>query len=96
MHKLNPLEIDQRLQDIAEQRAREIALPNNFNHNGIKQYNLGENIAKLAYSSDSDWALLQLWIHSPGHQANILNPEYMKTGFARYGKYAVQVFTSRY
>ncbi len=83
---------DENLNGIARQRVMEIALPGNFNHDGIKKYNLGENIAMMAYSNDSNESLIELWANSPGHRSNMLDPTYYRTGFAREGRYAVQVF----
>lgn len=80
------------LNELAKQRCLAISQPNGFSHEGIMQYNLGENIAMLSYVADSDNELLELWLSSTKHRANILNPRYTKTGFARMGKYAVQLF----
>ncbi len=87
-----PLTFDSRLNELARQRAIEISQPGNFNHEGIKKYNLGENIAMLAYSTDSNAKLLQQWANSPGHRSNMLSSMYTRTGFARIGRYAVQIF----
>jgi len=87
-----PLTFDSRLNELARQRAVEISQPGNFNHDGIKKYNLGENIAMMAYSTDSNTKLLQQWANSPGHRSNMLSSMYTRTGFARFGKYAVQIF----
>jgi len=87
-----PLTFDSRLNELARQRAVEISQPGNFNHEGIKKYNLGENIAMMTYSTDSNTKLLQQWANSPGHRSNMLSSMYTKTGFARFGKYAVQIF----
>jgi len=86
------LTFDSRLNELAKQRAIEISQPGNFNHEGIKKYNLGENIAMLAYSTDSNAKLLQQWANSPGHRSNMLSSMYTRTGFARIGRYAVQIF----
>ena len=90
--RLQPLVVDAELQSISVKRAIEISRPDNFSHEGIRQYNLGENICRLAYESDSNERLLSVWVGSQGHLENIVNPNYTRTGFARYGKYAVQVF----
>jgi len=87
-----PLIFNTNLNEIAKQRVVEIAQPGNFSHDGIKKYNLGENIAMMAYSTDSNESLLELWATSPGHRSNMLDLTYYQTGFAREGKYAVQVF----
>jgi len=89
---LLPLRFDLSLNGLAEQRAVEISQPGNFNHEGIRSYNLGENIAMMAYSTDSNAKLLELWASSPGHRSNMLGSQYTRTGFARVGRYAVQLF----
>ena len=88
----SPLTFDTNLNELAKKRAIEISQPGNFSHEGIIKYNLGENIAMLAYPSDSNQTLLERWANSPGHRSNMLSPRYTKTGFARVGKYAVQLF----
>jgi len=87
-----PLTFDPRLNELARQRATEISQPGNFNHEGIKKYNLGENIAMMAYSTDSNSRLLEQWANSSGHRSNMLSSTYSRTGFARVGRYTVQVF----
>ncbi len=87
-----PLVFDTTLNELATERALEISQPGNFSHEGIKKYNLGENIAMMAYSSDSASDLIDLWATSPGHRSNMLSSSYHRTGFAKNGKYAVQIF----
>jgi len=87
-----PLIFDATLNKIAADRATEISQPGNFSHEGIKKYNLGENIAMMAYSSDSAGDLIELWASSPGHRSNMLSSSYHRTGFAKNGRYAVQIF----
>jgi len=53
---------------------------------------IGENIAMMAYSSDTASDLIELWASSPGHRSNMLSYSYHRTGFAKNGKYAVQIF----
>ena len=86
------LVFDSELNELAAERAIEISQPGNFSHEGIKQYNLGENIAMMAYSSDSASELIELWASSPGHRSNMISSSYHRTGFAKNGKYAVQIF----
>lgn len=87
-----PLVFDTALNELAAERAIEISQPGNFSHAGIKKYNFGENIAMMAYSSDSASDLIELWASSPGHRSNMLMSSYYRTGFAKNGKYAVQIF----
>lgn len=93
-NQLQPLVIDANLNELAWKRCLEIS--QDFSHEGIQSYNLGENIAKLAYSSDSNYQLLELWASSPKHSDNMLRARYIKTGFARIDKYAVQLFASEW
>lgn len=88
-----PLTFDFRLNEFAENRAIQIAQPGNFNHEGIKRYNYGENIAMMAYPTISNSRLLKMWATSPGHRSNMLSKMYTRTGFARVGRYAVQIFS---
>jgi len=87
-----PLVFDAELNQLAAQRAIEISQPGGFSHEGIEKYNLGENIAMMAYASDSPGDLIELWADSPGHRSNMLLSSYHRTGFAKNGKYAVQLF----
>ena len=87
-----PLVFDTALNKLASERAIEISQPGNFSHEGINKYNLGENIAMMAYSSDSASELIELWASSPGHRSNMILSSYHRTGFAKNGKYAVQIF----
>ncbi len=80
------------LNELAAERALEISRPGHFSHQGIKKYNFGENIAMMAYSSDSASNLIEMWASSPGHRSNMLLYSYHRTGFAKNGKYAVQIF----
>ena len=86
-----PLIFNTALNKLAAERAIEISKPGNFSHAGLI-YNLGENIAMMAYSSDSASDLIKLWASSSGHRSNMLSSSYHSTGFAKNGKYAVQIF----
>lgn len=86
------LMFDVALNELAAQRAIEISQPRGFSHAGIEKYNVGENIAMMASSSDSPRDLIALWARSPEHRTNMLSYGYHKTGIAKNGKYAVQIF----
>lgn len=90
--RIKTLIFDSKLNELAKQRCIEIAIPGNFNHEGIKPYNLGENIAMMSHSFDTNSQLIELWADSPEHNRNMLNTMYRMSGFARVGKYAVQLF----
>lgn len=57
---------------------------------GIKSYHAaGENIA-MGYTDAN--AVMEGWMNSPGHRANILSPDYSRIGIARSGSAWVQLF----
>jgi len=60
---------------------------------GIYYYSSGENIAS-GYGTPE--AVVNAWMNSPGHRANILSPKfnYIGVGVSADGSYWVQVFTS--
>jgi uncharacterized protein YkwD len=88
---LQPLIFDPLLNSIAASRAVEIS--KDFSHAGINKYgNLGENIAMSTGGYLSDEEALRLWEDSPGHRANMLDPNYTRTGYANIKGYASQVF----
>lgn len=87
-NRLPPLVFSPRLNEIAQLRVEEIK--SDFSHSGISKYgNFGENIVMGAYT---DWGILDAWNSSQGHRANMRDPTYHQTGFAKSGGYAVQVF----
>ena len=51
-----------------------------IHHAGYHGYTLGENIAwgSLRYSTPE--SIVRMWMHSPGHRANILRPQFRDIG----------------
>ena len=98
---LAPLVLDQSLTDCAMARAREIekafshTRPDGrpwhtvFNDYGQSYRRSGENIA-LGYTSAQ--AVMEGWMNSPGHRANILTPEFTRMGVGAIGRQWVQLF----
>ena len=102
---LTPLRLSKELMDASEIRANELTVL--FSHtrpngepchslisNGA--YTVGENIAG---GSPTPSQVVNLWMNSPGHRANILNPDYEELGVGHvyktnteYGHYWVQMF----
>lgn len=82
---LTPLTFDSSLQEIALQRASEIAIyfshtrPNGKSCITISEKLAGENVA-IGYSSPE--AVMTGWMNSSGHKANILNSGYSSIGIA--------------
>jgi uncharacterized protein YkwD len=87
---LGPLIFTDDLNRVAELRLAE--LKTDFSHYSRGGYNLhlGENIVEGVYSNE---AAFYCWQGSPGHNANMLDSEYVYTGYAIGGGYAVQVFS---
>ncbi len=105
---LKPLTLDNTLNGIAAEKARDMAEHNYFSHDsptygtpfdmmrsfGIDYKSAGENIAAGQRSADE---VMQSWMNSSGHRANILNPSYTKLGVGYHaggskGTYWVQMF----
>ncbi|KKB34768.1 S-layer homology domain-containing protein [Bacillus thermotolerans] len=96
---------------VAQKKSEDMAEKDYFDHNSptygspfamMEQFGLdytlaGENIA-AGYQSAS--AVMEDWMDSPGHRANILNPGYKEIGIGianggEYGTYYTQMFIAR-
>ena len=109
-----PLVIDQNLEKAADDHSKNMAQQDFFSHTGkdgsrpwdraedagYESRFVGENIA-AGYRTPED--VVQGWIDSPGHRANMLNPDYNEiglgyyfqqndTGSVNYNSYWTQVF----
>jgi uncharacterized protein YkwD len=97
---LQNLNLSQKLNDIATLRAKDMFEKQYFSHyspTGIgapqiaadlnyEYIAIGENIALGNFKNDKD--LVDAWMSSPGHRANILNSKYTDIGIAvMYGKF---------
>ncbi|MCV3216720.1 CAP domain-containing protein [Plectonema radiosum NIES-515] len=92
---LQPLTLNSKLNNSAQAHSEDMALHDFFNHKGSNgssmgdrakasgyQFSrLGENIA-AGYATPED--VVQGWLNSPGHRANILNPSYREIGIGYY------------
>lgn len=106
---LKALVLDQKLNQVAQIKAEDMKKNNYFDHNsptlgspfdlmrnnGVSYRTAGENIAAGQQSAQ---AVMESWMNSSGHRANILNGNYTKLGVGfctggRYGTYWVQEFT---
>lgn len=106
---LKALILDKQLNKVAQLKAEDMKKNNYFDHNsptlgspfdlmrsqGVSYRTAGENIAAGQQSAQ---AVMESWMNSSGHRANILNGNYTKlgVGFATggsYGTYWVQEFT---
>lgn len=88
---LSPLSFSDELSKVARAKSQDMAAKNYFNHVsptygdpfammksfGISYRTAGENIAKGYYSAES---VVNGWMNSSGHRANILNGSFNKIG----------------
>jgi len=87
---LNPVRANSELQTAAVEKSKDMILRNYFDHYAFGQtpwmfilragYNYttaGENLAKGFNSSEG---IVNAWMNSPAHRANILNPDYQEIG----------------
>jgi uncharacterized protein YkwD len=92
---LQPLQLNQRLTNAAQGHSEDMALRDYFSHEGpngssiasrviAAGYNysrVGENIA-AGYATAQE--VVNSWMNSPGHKANILNPDFQEIGIGYY------------
>jgi uncharacterized protein YkwD len=87
-HGLRPFRTDARLEGAARNHSRSMLRTGRFTHGafttrirraGVRAPRIGEN---LAWSSGlaSARAIVQMWLASPGHRANLLRPGYRIVG----------------
>ena len=102
---LNPLTEDWELSRVARYKSRDMKDNNYFSHTspvygspfnmlksfGIKYKAAAENIAK---GQATPQAVVNAWMNSAGHRANILNSSYTKigVGYVKSGNYWTQMF----
>ena len=112
---LNPVESDGQLETVAENHSESMAVNDFFGHQdptdgssprdridevGYDWSTFGENVAS-GYSTPEE--VMNGWMNSPGHRANILNPDFTEigigyeflendTGSVNYNHYWTQVF----
>lgn len=77
------LSVDESLNEYAERHARWMASKNNLKHSDIgvlmgRWHTAGENIA---WNQQDEEEVVDAWMHSSGHRANILNRSFSKVGF---------------
>jgi uncharacterized protein YkwD len=101
---LNELQMDLRLNDVAHRHARDMYERNYFDHDSpegrsvfdrlveakARFMSAGENIA---WGQRSAQEVMDAWMDSPGHRANILQPRYRRIGVGLWKNRWVQVFT---
>ncbi|MUK90708.1 hypothetical protein GMD78_20340 [Ornithinibacillus sp. L9] len=105
---LAPLKIDTELSKVAREKSRDMAANNYFSHNSpnygspfdmLKSYGItyrtaGENIAKGQRSPEE---VVNAWMNSEGHRANILNANFthIGVGYVEQGNLWTQQFIGK-
>lgn len=103
---LAPLKLAKDLSYVARVKSQDMKDHNYFDHQsptygspfsmmsdfGLTFSLAGENIAG-GYTDAAD--VMNGWMNSPGHRANILTPEYEEIGIGVYGRYYTQMFITR-
>ncbi len=105
---LSPLKEDWELSRVARFKSQDMKDKNYFSHTsptygspfdmiksfGISYKSAGENIAK---GQSTPQAVVNAWMNSSGHRANILNSSYthIGVGYVAQGKYWTQMFIKR-
>lgn len=93
--KLKPLSLDQTLAKAADVHSENMAKQDFFSHTGKDNSKPWERAQKLGYESgyvgeniaagySSAKAVVDGWKNSPGHRANMLNPNYNEIGVGHY------------
>jgi uncharacterized YkwD family protein len=107
---LQPLVASTELSNVARKKSEDMALKNYFSHTsptygspfdmmksfGISYRTAGENIAKGQLTAQS---VVNAWMNSSGHRANIMNPSFNKIGVGHFKSsngtnYWTQMFTN--
>ncbi|GAB3805549.1 CAP domain-containing protein [Virgibacillus kimchii] len=107
-HGLSPLQADVELSKVAREKSRDMAANNYFDHNSptygspfdmMQQFDVnyrtaGENIAK---GQRSPQEVVDAWMNSEGHRANILNGDFthIGVGYVEQGNHWTQMFIGR-
>ncbi len=103
---LKPLRVNDELTDAAKMHAEDMVLHGYFAHTTSDGKNYNEYIdasgyvrawsgENLAQKFDTVQEVVDGWMASPGHKANILKPEYTDTGIWIANGIVVQIFASK-
>lgn len=76
---------------------------NHFSHTGTDNSSVGSRVTATGYrwstvgenianGFSNEGSVMDAWMNSPGHRANLLNGSFRKVGVARVGNYWTQVF----
>lgn len=105
---LNPLQVDEKLSEVAREKSQDMATNRYFAHQspkygspfdmmktfGVTYKAAGENIARGQRSPEE---VVNGWMNSPGHRANILNSSFshIGVGFVEEGNHWTQQFIGK-
>src|SRR5699024_2370862 len=105
---LAALEVDEELSRVAREKSRDMSVSGYFDHNspnygspfdmmrsyGVTYQTAGENIAK---GQRSPQEVVNAWMNSEGHRANIMNPNFthIGVGFVETGNHWTQMFIGK-
>ena len=88
-HGIGPLRADRTLRRAAQAHSADMVRTEVFGHYGFVQRmqrfgvrgpHVGENLAWGVGASTEAQAILQSWLGSPSHRANLLNPRFQRVG----------------
>ncbi|KPB06498.1 CAP domain-containing protein [Bacillus sp. CHD6a] len=105
---LAPLQLDEELSKVAKEKSKDMQKNNYFSHNsptygspfdmmkqfGVEYRTAGENIAQGQQSSEE---VVNAWMNSEGHRANIMNENFthIGVGHVEEGNYWTQMFIGK-
>lgn len=100
-----PLTWSDKLATVAQKHSNEMAQRNQLTHSSKNGDDPGKRLSKAGYhwrayaenvamGYSDERAVIQGWLSSPAHCANIMNPHVKEMGVAHKGKYWTQVFGS--
>ncbi|WP_208588287.1 SafA/ExsA family spore coat assembly protein [Gracilibacillus suaedae] len=105
---LSPLRPDWQLSRVARYKSQDMQQNNYFSHqsptygspfNMMSDFNINYRSAaeNIAQGQETPYQVVQAWMNSSGHRANILNGEYthIGVGYVRSGNYWTQMFISK-
>lgn len=105
---LAALKVDPTLSKMAHEKARDMSANNYFSHTSptygspfdmMKKYGITYNYAgeNIAMGQQTPQEVVNAWMNSAGHRANILNPNYnyIGVGYVAQGNYWVQDFIGK-
>ena len=91
-HGVGPLRIDLRLESAARAKSRAMLRTGRFAHGdvrrrlasfGVRGPYFGENLAWGVGGSATSAGIVQMWLASPSHRANLLRPSFQRVGLGR-------------